>query len=152
MGAQHLFALAVLAGLLQPSPACAEALEGPVAARVERVIDGDTVEVRARIWIDQELTVAVRIAGVDAPELFRPTCAAEKAKALEAKAFATEFFEGGEARLRDVRHDKYGGRVVARLENSAGDDLGEALVAAGLAARGLSGAWCDVGESGLRSD
>lgn len=152
MGAQHFLALAILAGLLPPSPACAEALEGPVVARVERVIDGDTVEVRARIWIDQELTVAVRIAGVDAPELFRPGCAAEKAKALEAKAFATGFFETGEALLRDVRHDKYGGRVVARLENGAGEELGEALVAAGLAVHGMSGAWCDVGESGLRSD
>ena len=44
------------------------AFKGPVAATVERVIDGDTIEVKAQIWIDQELRVAVRLAGVDAPE------------------------------------------------------------------------------------
>ncbi len=144
MRAPNRLALAIFAGLLPSSASWAEALPGPVPAHVERVIDGDTVEVRARIWIDQEIRVAVRIADVDAPELFRPACAAEKARALEAKAFAAGFFADGEARLRDVRRDKYGGRVVARLENGAGEELGEALVAAGLAVHGLSGAWCEA--------
>ena len=47
-------------------------LKGPVAANVERVIDGDTVIVKARIWLDQDLTVVVRLAGIDAPDFDHP--------------------------------------------------------------------------------
>ncbi len=52
---------------------------------------GGTVKMRAYIWVDQELIVSVRVAGIDAPELFRPKCAAEKLKASAAKAFVEEF-------------------------------------------------------------
>jgi endonuclease YncB( thermonuclease family) len=116
-------------------------LKGPVAASVERVIDGDTVKMRAQIWIDQELVISVRVAGIDAPELFRPKCAAEKARAREAKLFVEDFLSSGEAILRDVAYGKYAGRVVARIE-AAGADLGEALVAEGLAVNGARGNWC----------
>ena len=47
----------------------AEEFPGPVSAVVERVVDGDTLDVRADIWLGQSLNVRVRIAGVDAPEL-----------------------------------------------------------------------------------
>ena len=50
-------------------PACAETLTGPVAAIVERVVDGDTLAVRARVWLGQDIHVLVRIRGIDAPEL-----------------------------------------------------------------------------------
>ncbi len=116
-------------------------LQGPVKASVERVIDGDTVKMRAQIWIDQELLISVRVAGIDAPKLFRPKCAAEKQRAREAKLFVEEFLSSGEAMLRDVAYGKYAGRVVARIE-TAGSDLGEALVAEGLAINGARGAWC----------
>ena len=116
-------------------------LQGPVKAGVERVIDGDTVKMRAQIWIDQELIISVRVADIDAPELFRPKCAAEKERARAAKAFVEDFLKSGEAVLRDVEYGKYAGRVVARIE-TAGGDLGEALVAEGLAVSGARGAWC----------
>jgi endonuclease YncB( thermonuclease family) len=44
-------------------------LAGPVMARVIRVYDGDTILVRARIWVDQEIEIRVRLAGVDTPEI-----------------------------------------------------------------------------------
>jgi endonuclease YncB( thermonuclease family) len=44
-------------------------LEGPVTATVERVVDGDTLAVRAKIWIGHEIDVLVRLRGIDAPEL-----------------------------------------------------------------------------------
>ena len=50
-----------------PQRLAEEALAGPVRAVVERVVDGDTVDVRARIWLGQSLTVRVRIDGVDTP-------------------------------------------------------------------------------------
>ncbi|HEY4265726.1 MAG TPA: hypothetical protein VGM72_10435, partial [Micropepsaceae bacterium] len=59
----------------------AEALEGPVSAVVQRVVDGDTIEVRAAIWLGQSLTVRVRIDGVDAPEL-KARCPEERQLAI----------------------------------------------------------------------
>jgi Iap family predicted aminopeptidase len=34
-------------------------LPGPIPAALVRVIDGDTIEVRARIWLDLDLTTRV---------------------------------------------------------------------------------------------
>jgi len=131
---------AAIYGLSAFCPAEAGAL-GPRPAAVERVVDGDTVKMRVAIWIDQELVVSVRVAGIDAPELFRPKCAAEKTLAREAKAFAEDFLAGGTATLYDITRGKYAGRVVARIE-AGGGDLGAALVAAGLAVEGGRGIWC----------
>ncbi|MBM3557656.1 MAG: nuclease [Alphaproteobacteria bacterium] len=105
---------------------------GPVAAAVLRVIDGDTLEIRARIWLGQDVTVMVRLSGVDAPEL-RGKCPEERAKALAARALIDNLIGGGRVILRNVIEDKYGGRVLAKVETAEGKDLGEALLAAGLA-------------------
>jgi hypothetical protein len=43
-----------------PQRLVAESLSGPVSALVERVVDGDTIEVQARIWLGQSLTIRVR--------------------------------------------------------------------------------------------
>ena len=126
--------------LLATEPARASPMRGPAFGQVERVVDGDTVKVRVAIWIDQEIVVSVRLAGVDAPEIFRPACEAERARGREAKAFVEGFLSGGAVTLHDIEHDKYAGRVVARIE-SGGADLGDALLAAGLAAA-ERGAWC----------
>ncbi len=132
----------VLLPLLAPGAMAASEIAGPVAADVERVIDGDTVRVSAKIWIDQRVTVAVRLSGIDAPELFRPQCDAERAIARRAKVFVEETVGIG-VTLRDIQHDKYGGRVVARLETASGVDVGAALIAAGLAVEiGADDPWC----------
>lgn len=115
---------------------------GPVEAVFERVIDGDTVRVSAKIWVDQQVSVSVRLKGVDAPELFRPQCEGERAIARQAKSFV-EASIGVGVLLRDIEHDKYGGRVVARLETAGGVDIGAALLAEGLAMKiGSPGIWC----------
>lgn len=54
-----------------------EPLAGPIPAMVVKVVDGDTLNVRARIWINQELDTAVRLLGIDAPEL-NGACEAER--------------------------------------------------------------------------
>ncbi|PQA87903.1 thermonuclease family protein [Hyphococcus luteus] len=127
--------------LVLAPPAAAAGFDGPAKARVERVIDGDTVKMRVAIWLDQEILVSVRLAGVDAPELFRPKCDAERARALKAKNFVEVFLSGGEARLEDIEQGKYAGRVVARIEAN-GADLARALTAAGLAVSGGRKDWC----------
>ena len=130
---------------LGPSPVAASEL-GPMRAAVERVVDGDTVRVRVAIWLDQEIRVAVRLADVDAPELFRPECPGEKARAQSAKAFVETFLEGREVMLHDIRRGKYAGRVAARIE-ADGEDLGRALVAAGLGSTDLKTRWCESARS-----
>lgn len=105
--------------LTLPSAIAGEALSGPVKASVERVIDGDTVKMRAYIWVDQELIVSVRVAGIDAPELFRPKCAAEKLKARAAKAFVEEFLAGGEASCMIFSMGNMQGALLRPLKRAA---------------------------------
>ncbi|MGE0408521.1 MAG: thermonuclease family protein [Amphiplicatus sp.] len=109
---------------------------------MESVLDGDTIRARVTIWIDQEILVAVRVAGVDAPERRGANCPAEREQAEKARAFTLRFFADNRAMLRDIRYDKYGGRVVARIENAAGEDLAAALRKAGFAVDFGAAAWC----------
>jgi endonuclease YncB( thermonuclease family) len=119
------------------------AVEGPIAAEVVRVIDGDTITVRAQIWIGQEVTTNVRLAGINAPEL-HGACPHERELAEAARRFLARRLEGRPVRLRHVTIDKYGGRVVARVED-AGGDVAAALLAADLVTPYDGGArqsWC----------
>lgn len=126
-----------------PAALAGPEIAGPIAAQVERVIDGDTVRVTARIWVDQVVAVSVRLRNVDAPELFRPQCEAEKSRARDAKAFVETLLGGQAVALRDIEHDKYGGRVAARIETAGGVDVGAALLSEGLAvSSGDDDPWC----------
>ena len=129
--------------------AAADELPGPVPAEVLRVIDGDTLVVRARIWLGQDVRTRVRIAGIDAPEL-SGRCPGERALAVRARARVEDLLAAGEVRLFDVRHGKYGGRVIARVRLDDGRDLGVVLMAAGLArayAGGRRTTWCSEATS-----
>ncbi|MGF1545661.1 MAG: thermonuclease family protein [Parvularculaceae bacterium] len=111
-------------------------------ANVVRVVDGDTIRVEAAIWIGLSLDVAVRLDGVDAPEIGGARCPRERVLGRRAKAFAARHVADGVA-LRDVRRGKYAGRVVARVLAADGRDLGAALLAAGLARPyGANKSWC----------
>jgi len=117
--------------------AAAENLPGPVGAQVLRVLDGDTIEVRAHIWLGQEVATRVRLDGVDAPEL-KGACQHERAMAMRARAYlaarlATADGSPAQVSLSDIRAGKYGGRVLARVRTAGGEDLSHALLAAGLA-------------------
>ena len=147
--AAALAAAAMMTLAMTAVPAAAADLS-PMRAAAERVVDGDTVRVRVAVWLDQELRVAVRLADVDAPEMFRPRCDDERAKGEAAKAFVEAFLKGREVMLHDIRRSKYAGRVAARIE-ADGRDLGAALRAAGLgsaAGDAAGGArWCSGPES-----
>ena len=139
-----LAAALVLAGLAQSSPA-RETLPGPVPARVIEVIDGDTLMVRAKVWIGQEIEIKVRLEGVDAPEL-GGKCERERTLAQRARALIMVKVRDGKVLLNRVQYGKYAGRVVARVETSAGEDLSAALLAANLARAYRGGrrrSWCD---------
>lgn len=121
-------------------------LPGPIPARVLRVVDGDTVMVRARIWLGQDVETSVRLAGIDTPEK-RGKCDAERTAADQAEAFVVGKLSTDEwVTLRDVIADKYGKRVVARMITAKGEDMAALLITNKLA-REYGGrtkqSWCD---------
>lgn len=106
-------------------------------AQACRAVDGDTIKCgRERI----------RISNIDTPELgSHARCAAEAELAERAKRFTAERLAARPIELsRDVKRplDRYG-RTLATVR-SDGVDLGESLIAAGLARRwdGRRHPWC----------
>jgi len=126
----RLIALFVLALLVAALPRAAE-------AAACRAVDGDTI-VCAR--------ETIRISNIDTPELgSHARCAAEAELAARAKDFTATRLASGQVALERDRHrprDRYG-RTLATVSVD-GADLGEALVAAGLARRwdGRRHPWC----------
>jgi micrococcal nuclease len=117
---------------------------GPVEARVERVIDGDTFEAVAHVWPGHSVRVAVRIRGVDAPEI-RSRCPAEREAAQAARRALEELFGGGPVLLGNIGGGKYYGRVLADVTAHDGRPAAEVLLAGGLARSyqgGQRAAWC----------
>lgn len=120
------------------------AVAGPVRAHLVRVVDGDTVQVLARIWPDHYVETLVRLAGIDAPEL-RGRCAEEIALAERAKERLAALLAGNRLQLVDIRYGKYAGRVVARVLTEDGRDAAAILLAERLARRydgGRRPPWC----------
>lgn len=139
--------LAVVTTLMVPSGGAGvpETVPGPIAARLLGVVDGDTIIVRARIWLGQDVETRLRLDGVDAPEL-KGRCERERRAAAAARDFIRSLGSGGRVVLRDIQYGKYAGRVVARVETPAGADFAEALLRAGLGRPydgGRRPSWCD---------
>lgn len=97
---------------------------GPVNADVVRVIDGDTVEVRAAVWLGQSVVTRVRLAGIDAPDKDCPA-------AREQAARRTRELLGPTTTLSALHWGKYAGRVMGRLTTRDGRDLSDVLLAEG---------------------
>lgn len=138
-------ALAALLYAVAPALADRPHFDGPVTATLLRVIDGDTLLVRAHIWIGQEIEVRVRLRGIDTPE-HRGRCSAERRLAQRARAYLRAATASGRVVLTDIGGGKYFGRVLADVHNSDGRDLAAALREAGLARpyRGKARPyWCD---------
>ena len=123
----------LLCTLLVPSLAGeAETLPGPIPAELIRVVDGDTIRVRAHIWPDHSVDVMVRLEGIDAPEIHRPDCRAERTLAEQAKS-EIESITDTSVTLHNVHLGKYAGRVVAQARLPNGINLADHLVEKGLA-------------------
>ena len=128
-----------------------EVIKGPIEARVIDIYDGDTVTVRAKVWLGQEVEIKVRLNGIDTPEM-RGKCPEEKVLAQQARAFTeARINESATATvlLRDAQYGKYAGRVLGRLETANGEDLTTALIKANLGREyhgGKRDGWCDEDE------
>ncbi|MCR9129244.1 MAG: nuclease [Alphaproteobacteria bacterium] len=126
------------------------------------MIDGDTVEVRARIWPGHIVETRVRLRGVDTPETRRPDCEAERTAGAAATAFTQDWLAAtvrvtgtapGPAlvNLHEIDLGSFAGRVVARIRRADGADLSEALIAAELATPyGETGPWCTAPDAPSR--
>jgi endonuclease YncB( thermonuclease family) len=138
-----LFALLLTLG----EASAAERLDGPVAADPIRVIDGDSLVVRAHIWLGQTVETIVRVRGIDAPEI-DGKCREEKMLATAATDRLRELVADGTLLLSNIEPDKYGGRVLSEVA-TGGKDVGAEMLQAGLARPyegGLRGGWCNLAD------
>ncbi len=125
-------AAALVAMLAFPAHAAAvgaDAIPGPVNARVVSVYDGDTLTVDAAPWPGLTARTKVRVAGVDTPEI-RGKCQREKDLAIRARDFVRATV-GAEVQLTNVRLGKYAGRVIAEVWVN-GRKLSDLLIAENL--------------------
>ncbi|WP_421725879.1 thermonuclease family protein [Bauldia sp.] len=140
-----LLAIAATVAVVCEEPALArDEIAGPVAAKVMKVVDGDTVTVEAAIWIGQRLTVNARIRGIDAPEI-RGKCDVEKRLAEDARHHLEILAATEPVWLSRIADDKYAGRVVADVTLADGTDIGTEMIAAGYARAydgGSRRSWC----------
>ena len=140
-----ILAIAAVSAILTAGTVSAgETVPGPVPAEVLRVIDGDTIEVAAFIWLGQRVRVRVRLEGSDTPEL-RGQCASERELAQQAKDLVSRYTEGRSVSLYGIHYGKYAGRIVARVQLGGGETLAMLLLSAGLAHEydgGKRDGWC----------
>ncbi len=120
-------------------------------AKLLDVTDGDTIKVRATIWLKTFIDTNVRIYGIDTPEI-RGKCDNERYLAQQAKKFVEETLGNAtEIYLDGITNDKYGGRVVSTVlyKNAKGKtrNIAKDLIKQGLAVQYDGGTkthdWCD---------
>ena len=132
--------------LLFTSTAKAEVYEW----KVLRTLDGDTLEI-ANQFLPEELKLFVRMKGVDTPEK-APSANCEKENALGQKAtiYTKKAIENAQKNnqkitFTEIKWDKYGGRIVAKILIN-NNDLAQDLIKNGLG-RAYNGekkqSWCD---------
>lgn len=105
------------------------------------VIDGDTIDVSARIWPGLVVEERVRLNVVDTPELTGPPC--ERGLAILASDATRRYLQGATAiRVVALERDSFG-RILGHVLID-GQDLGERLMAEGHARKYTRGktVWC----------
>ena len=120
--------------LLLPATAHASRpyLSGPVQAEVIRVVDGDTIVVRAHVWLGQSIETSVRLDGIDTPEM-HSNCQAERKMAEHARDELASLIQHRRVVLYHVRDGKYAGRVLASIKTEDGIDLAHYMLDQGIA-------------------
>ena len=93
-----------------------------------RVIDGDTLEIKNECF-PKELKLSVRVLGIDTPEKgSRAKCDKEAKLAEQASKFTKQFIgKNKTASFRNIKWDKYGGRLLADVEINGKSLAGELI-------------------------
>lgn len=154
---KHLLFITVF---LFSAPATAQS-EAPVENRYERyfgtvvrVIDGDTLIAKIDLWPGLVNEIPVRVRGIDAPELRRVACEAERNWGEDARKQVEKLYGPGTSiRLENVEMDSFG-RAVADIRRWRSDRwlyFGEELIQRGLAVEWHDGQddvpWCLLAET-----
>ena len=113
--------------------------------QILRVVDGDTIEIKNECF-PTELKLSIRVLGIDTPEKgSRAKCEKEAKLAEKASKFTKEFIgKNKTATFRNIKWDKYGGRLLADVEIN-GKSLSDELIKNGLARSydgKKKGSWC----------
>jgi endonuclease YncB( thermonuclease family) len=107
--------------------------------------DGDTCYVVAKTLPENLRNMSIRILGIDTPEI-RADCTEEKDLALQGRAFANDMFRNADnIEFRNLKWDKYGGRILADVYID-GMSYKHEIIEAGLAREYYGGkkiGWCD---------
>ena len=94
--------------------------------------DGDTCYVVAKTLPESLRNMSIRILGIDTPEI-RADCLEEKDLALQGRAFANDMFKNADnIEFRNLKWDKYGGRILADVYID-GISYKDEIIEAGLA-------------------
>ena len=118
--------------------------------KVLRTLDGDTLEI-ANQFLPEELKLFVRAKGVDTPEKApRAKCEKENALGQKATIFTKKAIQNAQKNnqkitFTEIKWDKYGGRIVAKVL-IGNTDIAQELIKNGLG-RVYYGekkkSWCD---------
>ncbi|MBI5137745.1 MAG: hypothetical protein HZA24_10495 [Nitrospirae bacterium] len=134
------------AAAASPSPAPVTPLMGapgtfgPYRASLVRVADGTTLDLDVHVWPGQIQRVALRLDGVTGPRPDGAPC--EHDAAVAAAAFASGWLDGVDGLVvSEVRPGGQAGLFLGRLA-LGGNDLGQALLAAGHARAADGTPWC----------
>ena len=107
--------------------------------------DGDTCYVIAPSLPESLQKMSVRVLGIDTPEI-RGDCDKEKALAKQGRVVANREFRAAKfIEFRDLKWDKYGGRVLSNVYLD-GELYAQKLIDSGLARAydgGTKKGWCD---------
>ena len=117
-----------------------------VPATVDYIFDGDTFAAIVHLEDEIDISVRVRLINVDTPEI-HGMCEKEISDALRAKDRLAELIPvGSVVDLKNIKDDKYLGRIDANVILSDGRDVGEVLIKENLG-RAYSGGrrqnWCN---------
>ena len=102
-------------------------------ATVDRVVDGDTIDVVLDLGFDISYRGRVRFQGINAPES-RTRDAVEKQAGLAAKRYVEDWISGHEQRvIIQTSLDDRGkfGRILGRILNDEGECLNDEMVSLG---------------------
>lgn len=117
-----------------------------VPAVVDYIFDGDTFSAGVKLEADVEITVRVRLINVDTPEM-NGKCDAENIMAQNARdLLGTLIPKGTIVELKNIKDDKYLGRINANVILPDGRDVGNVLIDSGLARPYKGGkrkSWCE---------
>jgi len=103
--------------------------------KIEKVVDGDTIDVMVDLGFGIYHKVRIRLFGIDTPEIYGRVTEEEKEKGMKAKEFVEKWLESANELYIKTIKDKKGkyGRYLGIVFNEKEEALNEILLNEGLA-------------------